>query len=379
MKTGFAERSRSGTISIPDHDLETHPMHAVRLTITADEQLRLVQVMGDIQAAVAAYYAETAARGDFGRHVRNWLSSVQTLNDLLTKELGDKTTYTSLFGTSPTPGAELINAVKYARNADQHVMQIVAPPKSNSLIGGLHGFRIFALWEPIPQAVHDNLQPRTQKLQPAYIANLQGKEVTGTMLAVLRFFADVAPQIVHRDQRGEWTGFPLKAQPGVLDALHPDEPVRDIAAAHAWLKGRRPNGDARVVVGQVTYDGTPYLVGFTFADQLAFSPFVEASDQVERDVAAGFPYLVGDLSANVTQVEEKFPSNQGGVLHSAEDVTTWATPITQTRWSTDWLTVNSLDWWQHLVTLQHPGAFPDSGVYEQHRNLRLNAHVPPAR
>src|SRR4051794_19852863 len=153
LKISFAEPSRSGIISIPDHDLETHPMSAARLAITADEELRLVQGMGDIQEAVAAYYAQTAARGDLGRHVRNWLSSVQTLNDLLTKELGDKTTYTSLFGTSPTPGAELIDAVKYARNADQHVMQIVAPPKPNSLIGGLHGFRIFALWEHIPQAV----------------------------------------------------------------------------------------------------------------------------------------------------------------------------------------------------------------------------------
>lgn len=356
-----------------------HPVSAARLFITADEEPRLVQVMGDIQQAVAVYYAETAAGGDLGRHVRNWLSSVQTLNDLLTEELGDKATYTSLFGTSPTPGAELINAVKYARNADQHVMQIVAPPKANSLIGGLHGLRIYALWESIPQAVHDNLQRRTQTLQPAYNANLQGKEVTSTMLAVLRFFADVAPQIVHRDQRGEWTGFPLKAQPGVLDALHPEEPVRDVAAAHEWLKGRRPNGDARVVVGQVTYDGAPYLVGFPFANQLAFSPFVEASDQVERDVAAGFPYLIGDLPANVTQVEDKFPGNQGCVLHSANDVTTWATPITQTRYDTDWVAVNGLDWWESLVALQHPGVFPDSGVYEQHRNLRLNAHVPSAR
>ncbi|MDI6910198.1 ATP-binding protein [Nocardioides sp.] len=42
-------------------------MSAARLAITADEELRLVQVMGDIQEAVAAYYAETAARGDIGR------------------------------------------------------------------------------------------------------------------------------------------------------------------------------------------------------------------------------------------------------------------------------------------------------------------------
>lgn len=353
-------------------------MTTARLSITSDEELRLMQVMGDIQESVAAYYAETARGGNVGRHVRNWLSSVQTLNDLLTNELGDNATYASLFGTTPTPGAELISAVKYARNADQHVMQIIAPPRADSLVGGLHGLRTYALWEPIPQAVHDKLHKGTKANQPPYVANLEGKEVTRTMLAVLRFFADIAPQIVHRDERGEWTGFPLKAQPGVLDALHPDEPVHDIAAAHAWLKSRPPNGDARVVVGQVTYDCTPYLVGFTFADQLAFSPFIETSDQVERDIAAGFPYLVGDLPSNVTQVQDKFPGTHG-VLYSPSDVTTWATPITQCRYDTDWLAVNDLGWWEHLVTLQHPGLFPDSGAYEQHRNLRLNAHVPPAR
>lgn len=350
-------------------------MSTTRLTITADEEPRLTQVMGDIQEAVAAYYAETASRGDLGRPVRNWLSSVQTLNDLLTNELGDKSTYTSLFGTSPTPSAALINAVKYARNADQHVMQIVAPPKANSLVGGLHGLRIYALWEPIPQAVHDKLHGRTQKLQPAYIANLEGQEVTGTMLAVLRFFADLAPQIVHRDQRGEWTGFPLKPQPAVLANIHPDEPVDDVEAANLWLNNRLPNGDARVVSGQVTKDGATYLVGFTFADQLAFSPFIETTDQVERDIAAGFPYLVGDLPANVTQVKDKFPGAEG-VLHSANDVATWATPVTQTRYDKDWLSVNDLDWWGHSVNIEHPGVFPDSIAYEQRRAFRLNAHAP---
>lgn len=350
-------------------------MTTVRLTITSDEQLRLTRVMGDIQEAVAAYYRETASPDDRGRHVRNWLNSTQNLNELLTKQLGDRATYAALFGATPSPGAELINAVKYARNADQHVIQIAAPPQANSLIGGLHGMRVYELWEPIPQDVHDSLEKRTKTLQPAYVANLQGKEVTETMLAVLRFFADLAPQIVHRDHRGEWTGFPLKAQPGVLDPLHPEEPVGDVASAHAWLKSRRPNGDARVVVGQVTYDGIPYLVGFTFADQHAFSPFIETSDQVEQDIADDFPYLVGDLPANVTQV--RVPRS-AGVLRSAKDVTSWATPISQTRYDTDWLAVNGLDWWEPLVALQHPGVFPDSSAYEQHRNLRLNAHVPSA-
>jgi len=342
--------------------------------MTADEETRLTQVMGDIQEAVAAYYAETAAGGDLGRHVRIWLNSVQTLNDLLTNQLGDKATYSSLFGASPTPGAELLNAVKYARNADQHVMEIVAPPKANSLIGGLHGLRIYALWEPIPQEVHDNLRNQTKRLQGAYMANLQGQEVTGTMLAVLRYFAELAPQIVHRDRRGEWTGFPLMPQAAVMAPLHPDEPLDDVAVANVWLNSRLPNADQRVVTGQVTYGGASYIVGFTFADRLAFSPFIETSEQVERDIAAGFPYLVGDLAANVSQVKDRFPG-AAGVLYSANDVTTWASPITQTRYDEDWLSVLALDWWGRLVSKQHPGAFPDSVAYEQRRAFRLNAYA----
>lgn len=352
-------------------------MSATRLTIAADEELRLTQVMGDIQEAVAAYYAQTASRDDRGRNIRNWLNSVQNLNDLLTEQLGDKASYASLFGSTPTPDAELINAVKYARNADQHVMQIAAPPKANSLIGGLHGMRVYALWEPISQEVHDNLRKGTKTLQPAYMANLQGREVTSTMLAVLRFFAGLAPQIVHRDHRGEWTGFPLMNQPGVLSPLHPEEPIDDVAAANAWLNARRPNGDQRVLAGQVTQGDTTYLVGFTFADRLSFTPFVETPDQVERDIAVGFPYLAGDLTANIAQVKDKFPRAQGGVFHSPEDLTTWATPITQTEWDNDWISVLDPDWWRHTVRLEHAGVFPDFVAYEQRRARRLNAAVPP--
>ena len=167
------------------------------------------------------------------------------------------------------------------------------------------------------------------------------------------------------------------SQPGVGAPLHPEEPLDDIAAANAWLNGRLPNGDVRVVTGQVTKDGTAYLVGFTFVDQLSFSPFVETVEQVEHDIAAGFPYLQGDVEANVDQVADRFPRAQGGVFHSPKDVTTWATPITQTKYDRDWVASFDADWWEHTVTLEHPGLLPDFVAYEQRRARRLNALVPP--
>jgi hypothetical protein len=351
-------------------------MSSSHLAIAAAEKPRLRQVMKDIQETTAAYYAETARGGDLGAHVRNWLTRVQNLNDLLTEQVGDKATYKALFGTTPAAGAELINAVKYARNVDQHLMHIVAPSEDN-LIGGTQGLRVYAFWEPIPPATHHRLRPRTQALQAAYQAKLEGKEVTATMLAVLRFFACLAPQIIHRDHRDEWTGFPLMNQPGVLAPLHPEEPVDDVAAANAWLNSRRPNGDLRVVAGQVTQGDTNYLVGFTFADQLSFTPFVETPTQVEQDIAAGFSYLMGDLAANVAQVQEKFPRAQGGVFHSPTDVTTWASHITQTKWDEDWTSMLDRDWWEHAVRLEHDGLFPDFVAYEHRRARRLNAAVPP--
>lgn len=353
-------------------------MSTTRLTITPAEEPRLRQVMKDLQKDVAAYYAETARGGDLGVHARNWLGRVQNLNDLLTRQIAGKANYLALFTPTPTPAAELINAVKYARNVDQHLMFEVAPSE-DVLIGGTHvGLRTYGCWRPIPASTHAELHERTQRLQPAYQANLEGKELTGTMLAVLRFFADIAPQIVHRDHRGEWTGFPLKSQPAVRDPLHPEEPVGEIATANAWLNGRRPNGDLRVVIGQVTMEETPYLVGFTFADQLSFSPFVETPVQVDRDIAAGFAYLQGDAAANVKNVTHRFSmSAAGAVFHSPMDVATWATPLTQTRHGADWMTGFHPDGWRHIVSVEHPGCFPDFVAYEQRRAFRLYAQVPP--
>lgn len=352
-------------------------MSTSTLTITPGEEPRLRQVMKDIQNDVAAYYAETARGGDLGVHARNWLGRVQNLNDLLTKRLGDKATYLAQFTPTPTPGAELINAVKYARNVDQHLMFEVSPSE-DVLIGGIHGMRSYCCWRPIPAATHAELEKRTQLLQPAYQANLEGKELTSTMLAVLRFFADIAPQIVHRDRRGEWTGFPLKSQPAVGDPLHPEEPIGDIAAANTWLNGRRPNGDLRVVIGQLTREEMPYLVGFTFADQLSFSPFVETPEQVDRDIAAGFAYLQGDVAVNVESVTDKFsmPPNSA-VLYSPKDVTTWATPLTQTRYEADWMIGFDPDSWRHIVSVEHRGYVPDFIAYEQRRAFRLYAQVLP--
>jgi hypothetical protein len=352
-------------------------MNGPRLAITEREEPRLLEAMRDIQEAVASYYAETALGGELGGPVRTWLGRVQTLNDLLRNQLADKASYAALFATPRESGVDLLDAVKYARNVDQHVMHIVAPG-TNNLIGGALGFRVYASWEPIPAEAHASLHTGTRSLVPSYCARLQGQEVTSTMLGVLRLFARIAPQIVHRDHRGEWTGFPLMSQPAVAAPLHPEEPTGDIAAANNWLSSRRPNGDTRVVCGQLTKDDTTYLFGFTFINQLSFAPFVETTTQVDQDIATGFPYLQGQVEKNVQEVTARFPqARQGAVLHSPNKVTTWATPLVRIKHADDWHSASSLEDWCQLVTSEHPGVFPDFVAYLERRARRLNALVPP--
>jgi hypothetical protein len=155
----------------------------------------------------------------------------------------------------------VINGVKYARIIAQHVLHIVRFSDDSAMVGGTFGVRKYAVWDAVPQAAHDRVTNRhKEQLKTSYDSVLRGREVVETMLDVLRFFQAVNPEMVHRDDQGEWVGFPLMSQPGVSAPLHPEEPL-EVEAAWQWLNDRTPNGDARVVCGQVTLNSTRYLCG----------------------------------------------------------------------------------------------------------------------
>lgn len=353
--------------------------HKPLVRVSEDELLPLREAMRDVQTAVSAYYAETARGGDLGPRVRSFLVNAQTLNDLFTNAVTDAASYEALFDSPTHANADLVKGVKYARNVTQHVLHIVRPSEGDmSLVGGTLGMRIYASWDDIPPLAHAKLRANTQKLKPAYDATLRGHEVTGTMLAALRFYAGIAPEIVHRDQRGEWTGFPLMSQPGISAPLHPEEPT-DLAAAQSWLEGRLPNGDLRVVCGQLTVDDARYVFGHTFVGRYSFAPFVESVEQVNHDIVAGFPYLAGDVSKNAKAAGEQFPSAlQGGVLVSRDEVTSWASPITRLGQVEDWCVVAHSDAWHRLVAVERAGLIPEIVAYGLRRARRLNALVPPS-
>ena len=101
--------------------------------------------------------------------------------------------------------------------------------------------------------------------------------------------------------------------------------------------------------------------------------------QVNCDVDAGFPYLVGDVSRNIEEVTERFPeAKQGAVFQSRSDVTCWASPIKQLNAEGDWRRFQTLEFWKRVMRTEGSGmpSF-DPHFYDIRRSRRLNALVPP--
>ncbi|MFJ2317780.1 hypothetical protein ACIOTN_13880 [Glutamicibacter sp. NPDC087661] len=349
------------------------------VTIEPHELEPFRAVMRDLQTGAAWYYAQTASGGELGSTVRSFMANCQVLNDWFVNAIDDAASYKALFDQPRRTGADVIDAMKYVRNVSQHVLHVVKPSDTAVLVGGQFGLRGYFQWEAIPEEVHAKLRKGTQALRPTYEANLSGKELLGTMMEVLRFYADVAPSLVHRDEHGEWTGFPLMSQPGILDPIHPEEPRWDIAQARVWMDIRGPGGDARVICGQVTIDEVPYFFGYTFVGRLSFAPFVETAMQINKDIAIGFPYLEGNLAANVFDVSgEHVDARQGRVYRSSEDLATWTTRSAQVEAREDWCSPGfDLDSWRIPCALEGGGLTPDYVAHGVRRARRLNALVPP--
>lgn len=348
-----------------------------QLRISATELDPLRVTMRDTQQAVSEYYAATGNGQDLGRPVRAFLVAVQALNEHLSANVADSASYESTLTNADQSDADLINGIKYARNIAQHILHVVRPSDELTLVGGQLGMRVYAVWDDVPADVHAKLHKGTQKLKPAYEAALLGKEVTGTMLTLLRFVHSFAPDIVHRDHRGEWTGFPLMNQPGMSVPLHPEEPL-GAKLALAWLDSRRPGGDARVICGQHLLNGTSYAFGHTFVGKHSFAPWIESVQQINIDMGLGYPYFTGDTLGNLEDVSAQFPqARQGGVLRSRGELDSWTTPVAELNTVDDWCADSHVDEWHRYVRLERGGILPEGMNYEIRRARRLNALVPP--
>jgi hypothetical protein len=341
------------------------------VALTTDEITVLSALMGDVQMAVSAFYAQTArsvASDSLGTEVRTFLSATQTLHERLSETLQDR------IALSDTNTHVLIDAIRYVRNVSQHVLHVVRPSEEGRvLIGGPDGLRMYVVWDDVPSTAHAALRPKTQQLRSAFETRLCGQDVTSTMLSVLRAFASLVPQIIDRDQFGEWRGFPLQAQPSVPGPVHPEEPD-DLEAARAWLDSRPPNGDARLIVGQVTIDGDHCLLGYTIVGRRLINVFIESCHQVEDDIAAGFKYFHGDPTGHCHESEgdPRGGARTGPLLCLSDDINKWAMPLASVERRQDW-GVDLVDpGWARIARFARRGYLPDAKRYEVRRAQRLN-------
>lgn len=345
----------------------------------------LQSAMRDIQVSIADYYRLTSGfvqdAERFTTPVRSTISFIQKTNDVLRQDFGQSQKYRQIFRdriAAGDPGAETIEAIRYVRNVGSHQLHPVRPNTTRVVGNHRLGFRTSAVWQPIPPAVHRKTHPPTQALKPLYDKHMVGSSVLNTFLDASRFFAEVCPLVVHRDHDGEWTGFPLRSQAGVAERLHPMEPEMTCGDASSegrsrrWLTSRKPGGKFRLLCGCVTV-GQPYLVGLTFRDRWAYSPFTETVEQVRKDIQLGYPYYQGLPDGHLTTVGE-IP-DYGGVFPqhfvSQADPSTWiGSPLRKAPTKANYSTFGDLNGYWVGEVLKATG---DRLVY---REQRLAAWFP---
>ncbi len=349
------------------------------IAIQPEELAGLRSSMRDVQVSVSEFSRHTIGFGigpeELATPARSAVSFIQALNDILTNEATDSASYQALFNDETDTRTDVINGFKYVRNVDHHLIHPVLPDPDN-VVGGMGlGFRTFAYWADVPQLVHDQLRPSTQALRPFFEDQLRSRQVLDAMLDALRFFASVAPDLVHRSETGEWTGFPIRHQAAVRDRLHPDEPTEESDAA-AWLNSRRPGGDFRVIVGAFSHDVPGQLhFGLSFRNSCGFTPFFESPDQIEDDLRMGHTYYFGDLT----------PYTERARLNDRFDLfeTVMRTTTSDGRWPTEPLhcapefkeesVFQSVDSWRNQYFHESP---PHPPWYLSRRARRLSAWYP---
>lgn len=233
------------------------------------EVVDLQSAMRDIQVSIASHHDAAAGfhsnSEGFETPARATVAFIQKVNDVLRQQIGQAEKYRRIFGQqldAGHPGAELIEAFRYVRNVMTHQL-FRATPTSTSVVGGAGiGYQTASCWDSVPRGVHNRLRDRTRPLKKYYDRHLVGQLVTDSFLDAAKYFAEICPMIVHRDQRGEWTGFPLRSQPGVAMRLHPLEPalvpgdLPSLRRNERWLNRRAPGGTFRLLCG-----GPPSVTG----------------------------------------------------------------------------------------------------------------------
>lgn len=323
------------------------------------EVAALQSAMRDVQVSINDYYKLSSgvvrSSESFTTPVRSTVAFIQKVNDVLRSDFAQQHKFRRIFKdrlAAGDRGAMTMEGVRYVRNVGQHLIHPVAPSAAR-VVGGMRlGYRTSAIWSPVPKSVHARLRPETQALKPYFDACIIGNSVADTFLDAARFVWEVCPLAVHRQDDGEWTGFPLRHQAGVSDRLHPEEPVwhpmdpESVKVAVRWMNRRRPGGDCRVICGRVIEAGIPWVFGLTFRQGAAYTQFFEMPEQVRADIDLGYPYHSGSPAENL-KTQGETPDYGGtfpAFLFSPSPLAAWAgEPITTLPAGGEYSTYGSME------------------------------------
>jgi hypothetical protein len=110
------------------------------------------------------------------------------------------------------------------------------------------------------------------------------------------------------------------------------------------------------------------LYGFTFVGRCSFTPFFETAEQVNADIARGYPYHLADVAANVTDRGASFRLVRRAVFCSDTDVAEWAgKPLNAAPEHPRGTASAMMDW---------PTMWAQESSYLTRRERRLNAALP---
>jgi len=173
------------------------------LTLPPGQLATLRSAMRDLQVSIGNYYRCSEGFGVeaevLATPVRSSIGFVQVLNELLRKRRAEPPILRHL--QPPVDSrAGIIQGFEYVRHVTQHIDPV--RPQSAAIFGGAGlEFRTYATWEEVPLSVHGRLTSNTKGFKAHLRTQPSGPGVVGTLLDAARFFAEVCPDLVHRQSQ----------------------------------------------------------------------------------------------------------------------------------------------------------------------------------
>lgn len=234
------------------------------------------------------------------------LVAIKTLQEIATGR--DKARYDSHLGGDPS--GRVLVGLHGPRNSAVHDIELFDPDLRRA-VGPLENQR-FIVWprwkvrQDLPASVFQTKGGKDMEWTfDAYDQHVAGRLVVDTLMDAYAFFLAVIPDLVPRLSDGHIEGFPLPPLPiAGYHRLHPEWNTHEAAAdgIRRQAQERRPPGEKRRIVARLETRQGRIICGYSVEGGRG-SAFTDQEDQIARDIAEGYPYVVetaaGDLPLKV--------------------------------------------------------------------------------